>query len=268
VAEEARAMLDLCIVGALGRMGRAVAVLVQGDPDARVVSAWDTSYAIQAAGGYAQATGYTKNEVLLTCEGERAAEGAAVVVDFSLPQAFDDVVRVCESLARPLVTGTTGIEAKETRLAGLALKAAVVSAPNLAVRMNALMEVCGGLAQAVGRASDIEIVEAHHRTKKDVPSGTALEIARAIGKRAGKRVIVGRGDGPQARSDELVIHSLRVGDVPGTHTILFSMPGEILEITHTAQSRECFAAGALRAARFAAAAGPGLYSMLDVLEAG
>jgi 4-hydroxy-tetrahydrodipicolinate reductase len=258
-------IVDLCIVGGLGKMGRVIASLVQAEPDLRIVSVWETTYAIEAGGSYAQAMGYSKNPVVLTSSGDEAVEACKVVVDFSLPQVFRDVVRVCEERARPLVTGTTGIEEKEAVLAPLAAKVAVVSAPNMAVGMNALFGLCGSVARTLGKASDIEIIEAHHRTKKDVPSGTALELARIMSKQADKRIVVGRGDRPEARADELVIHSLRVGDVPGTHTIVFSMKGETLEITHTAQSRECFAAGALRASRFAAVAAPGLYSMADVL---
>jgi len=260
-------MLDICVVGGLGRMGKALAVLAQAETDLRIASVWETAHAIEGAGTYAQATGYARNQVVLSADGEEAARAAHVVVDFSLPQVFPEVVRVCEALAKPLVTGTTGVEGKEALLASAARKVAVVSAPNMALGMNALMGLCDSISRVIGGASDIEIIEAHHRTKKDVPSGTALELARRISGPAGKRVVVGRANGPQARSDELVIHSLRVGDVPGTHTIVFSMKGETLEITHTAQSRECFASGALRAARFAAGAAPGLYSIQDVVEA-
>ena len=178
------------------------------------------------------------------------------------------MVRVCEDASKPLVTGTTGIDNKEALLASLARKAAVVSAPNMSVGVNSLLRLCEGLAGDIGELSDIEIVEAHHRTKKDVPSGTALEMARLIGARAGKRVVLGRTGTAGGRSDEIVIHSLRMGDVPGIHTVVFSLKGETLEVTHTAQSRECFAVGALRAARFVAKARPGLYSVLDVLASG
>jgi 4-hydroxy-tetrahydrodipicolinate reductase len=261
-------MLDLCLVGGLGRMGKALAVMVEADSGVRIVSVWETAYAIGETEDYGRATGYSKNPVLVTASGADAVRPCRVVVDFSLPQAFPDVVRVCEELAKPLVTGTTGIEGKDTVLASLARKVAVVSAPSMAAGVTAMAHLADAAAGEVGRGADIEIVEAHHRGKRDVPSGTALELARVISARAGKRVVVGRAQGPAARSDELVIHSLRVGDVPGTHTVVFSLRGETLEITHTAQSRDCFAAGALRAARFVAEVAPGLYGMSDVLAAG
>lgn len=261
-------MLDLCVVGGLGRMGKVIALLVETDPDLRIVSVWETHYAIEQGGAYERATGYTKNFVRVSADGRETVEVCDVVLDFSLPQAFAEVVKACEDLSKPLVTGTTGIESKDVLLAPLARRVAVVSAANMSVGINSLLRLCEGIAADIGGRSDIEIVEAHHRTKKDVPSGTALEMARIMGSRAGKRVVLGRTGGAGARADEIVIHSLRVGDVPGTHTVVFSLKGETLEITHTAQSRECFAAGALRAARFVAGARPGLYSMLDVLASG
>jgi 4-hydroxy-tetrahydrodipicolinate reductase len=188
-----------------------------------------------------------------------------VVVDFATNTVFDEIVKVCGDLSKPLVTGTTAISDKDAKLKPLAGRVAVVSAPNMAVGMNVLFGICEKLGLVMGKASDIEIVESHHRTKKDVPSGTALEIGRILGESTGKRIVVGRPAESGERGDEIVIHSLRVGDVAGTHTVGFSPEGESLEITHTARSRACFAAGALRAARFAAASPPGLYSMRDVL---
>jgi 4-hydroxy-tetrahydrodipicolinate reductase len=117
----------------------------------------------------------------------------------------------------------------------------------------------------MGKVSDLEIVETHHRTKRDVPSGTAGEIAEILSARTGKPVVIGRPAGAGERAEEIAVHSLRAGDVPGSHSVFFTPRGETLEITHTARSRACFAEGALRAVRFVVRASPGLYSMLDVL---
>ncbi len=243
-------MLDLCIVGGLGRMGRIMASLVEADPDLRIVSVWETHDAIERGGDFCRATGYSRNPVTLTAIGEEAVASCDVVVDFSLPQAFRDVVRVCDAFSRPLVTGTTGIDDKQIMLAPLARKVAVVSSPNMAIGINAVFRLCEVMAKQIGKISDIEIIETHHRTKKDAPSGTALEMARILGSITGK---------------EPPIHSLRLGEVPGRHTVVFSLRGETLEVTHNAQSRECFAAGALSAARFVVKARTGLYTMLDVV---
>ncbi len=262
-------MKRICLVGGLGRMGREIARAVSGEEDLAISSVWESPEALRLAAGdtvdYATAAGYGKNPVVLTSEGATAVAAADVVVDFSLSPAFDQVVRACEDAGRPLVSGTTAVKDKESRLAGLAAKVPVVSAPNMSVGVNAVFAISGILAGVIGKSSDVEIVETHHRTKRDVPSGTALEIARIIGRAAGKTVKVGRTGDNAGRGEEIVIHSLRAGDVAGKHVVVFSAAGESLEIVHTAQSRACFAAGVLRAVRFVAEAEPGLYNMLDVL---
>jgi 4-hydroxy-tetrahydrodipicolinate reductase len=262
-------MTEICLVGGLGRMGREIASAMAGEDDLEIVSVWETAGSVEAMTGqgkdYAAATGYVKNPVKVSSDGLEAVGPADTVVDFSLAEAFGEVLLACEDLGKPLVSGTTAVEGKQERLAGLAKKVPVVSAPNMSVGVNAVFAISGILAGAIGSDSDIEIVETHHRSKRDVPSGTALEIARIIGDATGKTVRVGRTGGVSERGDEIVIHSLRSGDVPGKHTIAFSSHGETLEIVHTAHSRACFAAGVVRAVRFIADSPPGLYNMIDVL---
>jgi 4-hydroxy-tetrahydrodipicolinate reductase len=259
-------MIKLCLAGGLGRMGRMIASLAQEETDIKILSVWEGAAVVSQVSDYAAATGYSKNPVTVTTEGARAVERSDVVIDFATSAVFDEIVKACDDFSKPLVTGTTAIPDKEARLKSLATKVAVVSSPNMAVGVNVLFGVCEMLGSVMGASSDIEIVESHHRTKKDVPSGTALEIGRILGDVTGKEVVVGRPAGSAERGGEIVIHSLRVGDVAGKHTVGFSPEGETLEITHTARSRACFAAGALRAARFAAASSPGLFSMRDVLN--
>jgi len=246
-------------------MGRQIASAVAREKDLEIISIWERMDVLSTAGDYAAAVGYNKNAVEVSSEGAGAIGPADVVVDFSLAAAFDQVVHACEELGKPLVSGTTAVEDKESRLAALAKRVPVVSAPNMSIGVNAVFAISGILAGTMGKKSDIEIVETHHRTKRDVPSGTALEIARIIGDATGKRVEVGRTGDNTERGDEIVIHSLRSGDVPGKHTVAFSSQGETLEIVHTAQSRACFAAGVMRAVRFIADSKPGLYNMIDVL---
>lgn len=259
-------MLKLCVVGGLGRMGHAIAELVEKVTDFSIVSVLEAEETARTCRDYARETGYSRNEVLVTADAAEALGPADVVVDFSLPAGFDDVLEGMADTLRPLVTGTTGVDGKQDRLAGLAEKVAVVSAPNMSVGVNILFALSGLVAGLAGEAADIEIIETHHRFKKDVPSGTALEIARRIGKATGREIKVGRARGTQEREGDVFIHSIRMGGVAGEHTVGFSLEGEVLKIDHTALSRECFAAGALRAARFAAEASPGIYSMLDVLK--
>jgi 4-hydroxy-tetrahydrodipicolinate reductase len=246
-------------------MGRTIASLVEREDRFEVASVFETPETIELAGGYGAASGYSKNPVILTSEAAAAVRESDVVIDFSLSSAFDEVVGACRAAVKPLVTGTTGIIDKQKRLKGLADRVAVVSAPNMSVGMNVIFALCYRLADVMGKSSDLEIIETHHRTKRDIPSGTAGEIARILSQRTGKPVVVGRAAGTGERADEIVIHSLRAGDIPGGHSVLFMPEGETVEISHTARSRVCFAEGALRAARFAVGSPPGLYSMLEVL---
>jgi 4-hydroxy-tetrahydrodipicolinate reductase len=258
-------MLKVCLAGGLGRMGKTIAALAAKETDVEVVSAWESPQVVSQVADYGAATGYSKSPVILSSDGARAVEVCDVVVDFAISEVFSEIVKACEDLSKPLVTGTTGIPDKEARLRALAAKAAVVSAPNMAVGVNVLFGLCKTLGEVMGGSSDIEIVESHHRTKVDVPSGTALEIGRILGAATGRKVVVGRPAGTARRGDEVVIHSLRAGDIPGRHTVCLASDGETIELTHTARSRGCFAVGALRAARFAASSPPGLYDMRDVL---
>lgn len=258
-------MINLCLVGGLGRMGRAIAELVGAETDIRITSVWEAVGMVAEDRDYASATGYTGSSVKVTSDGMAAAETCDVVVDFATPAVFDRVVAVCTEAQKPLVTGTTAIPDKEAKLGQLCELVAVVNAPNMSVGVNVVFGMCESLARVLGSVSDIEIIESHHRTKRDVPSGTALEMGRIMSAVTGKPLQVARGSEAALRSDEIVIHSLRVGEVAGKHTVVLAPKGEILEITHTAQSRACFAAGALKAARYAVQSPPGLYSMADVL---
>jgi 4-hydroxy-tetrahydrodipicolinate reductase len=243
-------MLRLCLVGGLGRMGRAIAALAEADPHAEVVTVWDRPEAVDGCASFAALTGYAKNDVTVTASGEEAVGRCDVVVDFSSADLFPKVLEVCGRLRKPVVTGTTAIDRKQEQIAPLSARIAIVSSPNMAVGMNLVFRLCDLAGRQMGALADVEIVEAHHRAKRDVPSGTALELARIQSAATGKQ--------PK-------IHSLRIGDVPGRHTVVFALAGETVEVTHNAESRECFAAGALLAARFVRGAKPGSYTMLDVL---
>jgi 4-hydroxy-tetrahydrodipicolinate reductase len=258
-------MIKLCLAGGFGKMGRAVASMAAAESDLRVVSVYETARAISLAADYGKASRNDRNRVKASFRAEEAVGLCDVVVDFSVEGAFDDLVRACDKLCKPLVTGTTAIPDKARRLGGLAAKVAVVSSPNMATGVNVVFALCRTLARVLGQVSDIEVVETHHRTKKDVPSGTALEIGKILGSETGRALRVGRADGGLERGGEVFIHSLRLGDVAGKHRVIFAPAGEVLELTHTAQSRACFAAGALHAVRFAVRSDPGLYDMLDVL---
>jgi 4-hydroxy-tetrahydrodipicolinate reductase len=194
-----------------------------------------------------------------------------VVVDFSHSSASSGLSRVCGDAKKPAVIGTTG-HSKEERasIETLALSVPVVLSPNFSVGVNALFWLTRKTAEMLGEDFDLEITEMHHRLKKDAPSGTAKKLAEILceirGLEYGKNVRHGRdgliGERPR---NEIGVHSIRGGDVVGDHTVTFAGAGERLELSHKAASRETFALGALRAARWVVGKPAGLYSMEDVL---
>lgn len=192
-----------------------------------------------------------------------------VVIDFSLPAGAGQIVRRCQQDSVPLVMATTGLsdqQEQQVREASQAIP--VVWAPNMSLAVNLTMK----LAQIAGQAlreqdADVEIIERHHRYKQDAPSGTALKFGQLLAESMGlQRHQHGRhGDTGARPRDEIGYHAVRTGDNPGEHTIVFGLLGETIELTVRATSRDCYALGALAAAKFAARQKPGLYSMFDVL---
>ncbi|HEY1770966.1 MAG TPA: 4-hydroxy-tetrahydrodipicolinate reductase [Chthoniobacterales bacterium] len=224
------APLRIVLVGASGRMGKAVIGLAENDP----------RFAIAAKVGRADSL-------------EKSSSDADVVIDFSLASATKSVSEICARLKRPLVLGTTGqneIEQQAVRAA--AREIPVVFSANFGVGVNVLFQLAREAANSLGQDFDVEIIEAHHRTKKDAPSGTAKHLADVVQSSLGA-------------ARDLPVHSIRAGDVVGDHTIIFAGQGERLELTHRASSREIFARGALRAARWVIDQPPGLYRMEDML---
>lgn len=197
--------------------------------------------------------------------------GCDVVIDFSHPGATDAICRACLAAGKPLVTGTTGHSSEERALLEKASKSLpVISSPNFSIGVNALFWLTRRAAEMLGQDFDLEIVETHHRLKKDAPSGTAKKLTEILCEVRkldyAKNVAHGReglvGERPSA---EIGVHSIRGGDAVGDHTVMFAGRGERLELKHEASSRETFAMGALRAARWIVGKPPGLFSMEDVL---
>jgi 4-hydroxy-tetrahydrodipicolinate reductase len=192
-----------------------------------------------------------------------------VVIDFSLPEGTMHVLKTCVDCRLPLVVATTGHSAEQRQeIEAAGHQTAILIAPNMSLAMNVLMRLLSQASQLLAeRDFDVEILERHHRFKKDSPSGTALHLAKIIQKGMRQsRVRHGRegllGERPR---DEIGVHAIRVGDNVGEHTIVFSTLGESLELTHRAHTRDCYVRGALQAAKFLAGRPPGWYSMSDVL---
>jgi 4-hydroxy-tetrahydrodipicolinate reductase len=196
---------------------------------------------------------------------------ADVVIDFTRPAGTLAHLKICREAGVAIVIGTTGFtDAEKVQIEEAARQIPVVFAPNMSVGVNVALRLLEIAARTLAEGYDIEILEMHHRHKIDAPSGTALRmgevIAGALGRNLGECAVYSR-EGVTGERDPSSIGFavLRGGDCVGEHTVVFAGIGERVEITHRATSRNTFSAGALRAARFLAGRGPGLYSMSDVL---
>ncbi len=263
-------MLKLAISGAGGRMGQRLLALSDQDADFQLVQAieWDgfplLGQKLNAGGVLARRA----EEVVWTSS---LSQGVDVLVDFSSP---DNAVRNAELAGKygtALVVGTTGLSAEqEGKLRGAGEKIPVMYAPNFSLGVNLLFKLAAEAARVWGLGYNVEIVEAHHNLKVDAPSGTALGVAKAVAKELGldleNDVKHGRVGKPGKRpAKEIGMHSLRMGSIPGDHTVHFCNEFECLSITHRAESRDVFAAGALRAAKWVKGKAPGFYSMREML---
>ena len=195
-----------------------------------------------------------------------------ILIEFSVPDASLAHLRLLATKGGRAVIGTTGFSASQKdEVERLAKQVPILLSPNMSVAVNVAFRVLADIARMLGDDYDVEIAETHHRFKKDAPSGTALKmaevVAQSLGRDLAKTAVYGRHGLPGERTRaEIGVLSLRSGDVVGEHTVSFGALGERLELTHRAHSRDTFARGALRAARFIATAPAGLYSMQDVLQ--
>lgn len=200
-----------------------------------------------------------------------ALSGCDAVIDFTHAPVTAAVAEACADAGKPLVIGTTGHDdAQRATIAACAKRIPIVFAPNFSVGVNTLFWLTQKAAEILGAGFDLEVVEMHHRLKKDSPSGTARRLAEILADvrelsyakdvRHGREGMIG-----ERTKTEIGMHAIRGGDVVGDHTVIYANVGERLELTHKASSRDTFANGALRAAQWVATRAPGLYDMQDVL---
>jgi 4-hydroxy-tetrahydrodipicolinate reductase len=261
-------MIRVGLVGAAGRMGRLLAAAILAAPDLRLVLATEHADHPWLGRDVGLVAGVDASGRVLEPLQDGAAAVVDVFVDFSLPGGTGRLLEVAGS--RPLVIGTTGLEpALRVALARYAQTAAVVHAPNFSTGVAVLTELVRQ-AGALLASYDAELVETHHRQKRDAPSGTALALAEALA--AGRGVALadqacfGRHGSTGARPEgQIGIHAVRAGDAVGEHRLILGGPGERIELCHVATSRETFVGGALRALRWVVDRPAGLYGMRDVL---
>lgn len=263
-------MIPLIVAGACGRMGQRIMHLAVGSKKFQVAGAFE-SPRHPNIGLNLNAMGISGPALTVEAGIENVIRKGAVVIDFTHPDATLANVKACEKYGKGIVIGTTGLNEKTLK----AIRAAgknipVVQAPNMSAGVNLLFRLVEMVAEKLNDDYDIEIVEAHHRYKKDAPSGTALELAMraAKGRKLDpkKAFLYGREGLTGERSKGVIgIHAVRGGDVVGDHTVSFLAEGERVELTHKASSRDAFAKGALLAAEFAAKKKKGFFTMQDVL---
>ncbi len=241
-------MTRILITGAKGRMGQALLACAPQHPELTIAGTLD-----------------------LGDDPRAVIDGADALVDFSVHTATPGLAALCAERGKAMVIGTTGhTEAERSEISNFKSQIPIVLASNFSTGVNTLFWLTRQAAEILGPGFDLEIVEMHHRMKKDAPSGTAKTLAEILAgvrrqqlsavARHGRDGIVG-----ERTASEIGIHSVRGGDVVGDHTVIFAAPGERLELTHKASSRATLAQGALRAAQWVVRQKPGLYDMLDVL---
>ncbi len=264
-------MPEVIVAGAAGRMGSRVVACLQDAPDLRLVGALEAPGHPALGKDAGEAAGVGRLGVVISAEAAAALTRERILIEFSVPDATLEHLRIVGKVGGRAVIGTTGLTTPQREeVARLAEKVPILLSPNMSVGVNLAFKLLAQMAQVLGDEYDVEITETHHRFKKDAPSGTALRmaevIAEALGRDLNRVAVYGRQGAPgERRRKEIGLLSLRSGDVVGEHTVCFGNLGERLELTHRAHSRDTFARGAIRAARFIAGASPGLYSMQDVL---
>jgi 4-hydroxy-tetrahydrodipicolinate reductase len=249
-------------------MGQRVVALASADPQVNVVAALESASHPKLGQDAGQIAGVGDIGVPLAVVGESAAD---VVIDFSVPNAAIGVLAHCLEFGKPLVIATTGFDAQQREyIEKSSAELPIVFAPSMSTTVNLAMKLTEIAARALKdmpTGVDVEIIERHHRFKEDAPSGTAIRFGEIVGEAMGLTEHVhGREGRPGQRPrNEIGYHAVRVGDNPGEHTIVFGLLGETLEVRVAASNRDCYAQGALLAAKWLAGKPPGLYGMNAVL---
>jgi 4-hydroxy-tetrahydrodipicolinate reductase len=264
-------MTNVVVTGAAGRMGTQIVRLVRATEGMALSGAVERAGAPQVGQDAGAVAGLTPAGVKITDALAKALAGAGVVVDFTSHGASAAHAEVCAEKGVPIVIGSTGWTPDAmARVVSAAKRIPIVLAPNMSVGVTVLFELVRQAAKVLGDGYDVEIVEIHHKKKRDAPSGTAVKLgevaAQALGRDPKDALAFARhgilGERPPW---QIGVQTLRGGDVVGEHTVYFCGEGERLELTHRAASREQFARGAIRAAQWIAGKPAALYDMADVL---
>jgi 4-hydroxy-tetrahydrodipicolinate reductase len=264
-------MTKVIIAGAAGRMGRRIGYMVNENPELQVAAGFERPDTPDVGKDMGELGGYGSNGVMVANDLSAVIDQGDVIIDFTFHEATMNIARQAAQKNRAMVIGTTGLSQENLQeLAELCKNFPCVQAPNMAVGVNVLFKLAAKVASILGNDYDMEVVEAHHRMKKDAPSGTAVKLgelmAKAVGRNLEEDGVFSRHGIIGERTDkEIGLQTIRAGDIVGEHTVYFAGAGERLELTHRAHSRDNFARGAALAAAWVVKQQNGLYNMFDVL---
>jgi 4-hydroxy-tetrahydrodipicolinate reductase len=264
-------MIQVVVAGAAGRMGSMIGRAVLESNRVELAGGFERADHPDVGRDLGLVLGVGELGLKLAGSLDEIIENGEVLIDFTEPGATMRNLAAASSNGRAMVVGTTGLSAEQRlELEVQSRNMRIVAAPNMSVGVNVLFKIVGEVARILGDGYDMEIIEAHHRLKKDAPSGTAVRLAEILAEAAGRDLgqvgVYGRQGVTGKRTDEEIgVLAVRAGDIVGDHTVLFGGLGERIEIVHRAHSRDTFARGAVRAAAWVADRKPGLYDMQDVL---
>ena len=264
-------MLNIGVVGAAGRMGKALIEACHHAEGCQLSAAFERLDSSLLGADAGELVGIGHNGIVVSADMDSQIDKFDVLIDFTTVDSTLDHLETCQQHGKKIVIGTTGFSAEQKQIiAKAAEKTAVVFAPNMSVGVNLCLKLLQQAARVLNEDYDIEIIEAHHRHKVDAPSGTALRmgevVAETLGRDLSECAVYGREGQTGARKpDTIGFETIRAGDIVGDHTVMFATDGERVEITHKASSRMTFAKGAVRAAKWLAEKDSGLFDMQDVL---
>jgi 4-hydroxy-tetrahydrodipicolinate reductase len=264
-------MIKAIVAGAAGRTGGRIVHMIHQSRDVELAAAFERPDHPGVGGDVGEAVGLGHLDVTLVGSLEEVVASGEVLIDFTTPQSTLENMRVAASKELSMVIGTTGITGDALKeVKDLTKRIRCVMAPNMSVGVNVMFRIAGELANLLGDDFDMEILEVHHRLKKDAPSGTAMRLAQILAEATNRdlrevAVYERKGLIGERNDKEIGIQTWRAGDITGEHTVMFGGIGERLELIHRAHNRDNFARGALRAALWVVNQPVGLYDMQDVL---
>ncbi len=264
-------MVKVIIAGAAGRMGQKIGYWVTQHPELEYAGAFEAAGSPVIGKDIGEIAGLGANGVIVGEGLESVIDKGDVIIDFTFHAATMGFAKIAAKHGKAMVIGTTGLSTENlAELKELSKDFPCVQAPNMSVCVNVLFKLVKKAAEILGDDYDIEVIEAHHKMKKDAPSGTALKLGEMAAEGVGRKlsevgVFERNGIIGERKPGEIGIQSIRAADIVGEHTVYFAAAGERIELSHRAHSRDHFARGAVKAAAWVASRPNGMYSMFDVL---